>query len=147
MFIFEIMHQFCLAGRCLCCSEVHGRLQGDAIHSRSYYHAPLAGLVRPGMTHWASLQCNQDHTVKHRMESSPHCSPLLAGSCFCSGEWSKSKLSPAITNWDLSRVSCVKSIQQPPVVEPPALWRGKKQETTYFDVSKTLGTVMDKTFS
>lgn len=148
MLIFEITHQFCLAGRCWCCSEVHRRLQGGAIHSTSpYYHAPLARPVRPDMTHWASLQCNQDHTVKHQMESSPHFSCLLPSSCFCSGEQSKCKLSPAITNWDLSWVSCVKLIQPPPAVGQPALWRRKKQETTYFDVNKTLGFVMDKTFS
>lgn len=145
MLIFEITHQFCLARRCWCCSEVHERLQGGAIHS--YYHALLARPVRLGMTHWASLQCNQDHTVKHQMESSPHCSHPPAGSCFCSSEWSKHKLSPAITNWDLSRVSSIKPIQTQPAVEPPALGRGKKQKTTYFDVSKTSGVVMDKIFS
>jgi len=86
--ILEVMHQFCLAGRCCSCSEEHGRLQGDAIHSRySYYRAPLKMMDRPAMTHWASLQSNQDHTVKLWMRSSPHCSCLLPSSCFCSGKW------------------------------------------------------------
>lgn len=143
-FLFEITCQFCLAGRYWCCSEEHGTLQGDAIHSRSpYYHTPLARL---GMTDWAS-QCNQEDTAKHRMESSPHSSCLLLSSCFCSGEWSKCKTIPCHHPLGFVEGELCQTHPTIPCVEPPALWTGKKQETTYFDVNKTSGIVMDKIFS
>lgn len=53
----------------------------------------------------------------------------------------KCRLSPVITNRDLLKVSCVRLIQRPPAVDPPALQGGKAADNVL--CCKTLGFVMD----